>query len=91
MLCFLKPSQPEQSSQPEYSSQPDLPEAAPASDAAPQYKMSRSLVTVADAFTEYAYGMFPSPAIKELESRYNTLWRVSAINLFVSGDYLLCV
>jgi hypothetical protein len=42
----------------------------------PVYRMSRGVVTIAEAYAEYMDGFFPRPSVKSLEERYGNQWRL---------------
>ncbi|KAI5961784.1 HOT1 [Candida margitis] len=41
----------------------------------PQYKLERSLKSIADIWKEFAYGVNGKPPLKSLEAKYGTKWR----------------
>jgi hypothetical protein len=45
-------------------------------DLMPDYKMSRGVATVAEAYAEYDVGLFPHPSVKSLEEKYANRWRI---------------
>ena len=41
----------------------------------PQYKLERSLKSLAEIWKEYAHGLNNKPPLKSLETKYGTKWR----------------